>query len=293
MNRLPHSVYALLLFSALAAPLAAQDTPLSDVLIDGEGWEQVAEGYRFTEGPAVDAQGNLYFVDVPADLVLRHDVASGETTTFASEVGGTSGLMFGPDGKLYGSQIRSGRVVRFSESGEVEVIAEEIGGNDLAIAKNGDIYTTDPGKGQVWLIRPSGEKEVVATGFGYANGVILWGNEGSLVVADSKDRYLWTFRVEADGTLSAGAKDFALMLPLGVTESRADGMTVDTKGLLYVATAYGLQMFDSTARISGVISNPHTKAISNVVFAGPERQTLYITCGDKLFRRKTAATGVR
>src|SRR5690606_32945584 len=113
---------------------------------------------------------------VPADLVLRHDVASGETTTFASEVGGTSGLMFGPDGKLYGSQIRSGRVVRFSDSGEVEVIAEEIGGNDLAVAKNGDIYTTDPAKEQVWLIRPSGEKEVVATGFGYANGVILWGN---------------------------------------------------------------------------------------------------------------------
>jgi len=293
MNRLTNALIVILSFFTLAAPLAAQDMPLSEVLIDREGWELAAEGYKFTEGPAVDADGNLYFVDVPADLVLRHEVASGETTTFASEVGGTSGLMFGPDGKLYGSQIRSGRVVRFSDSGEVEVIAEEIGGNDLAIAKNGDIYTTDPGNQQVWLIRPSGEKEVVATGFGYANGVILWGDEGSLVVADSKDRYLWTFRIEADGTLSAGAKDFALMLPLGVTESRSDGMTVDTKGRLYVATAYGLQMFDPTARISGVISNPHTKAMSNVVFAGPERQTLYLTCGDKVFRRKTAATGVQ
>ncbi|MEX0794817.1 MAG: SMP-30/gluconolactonase/LRE family protein [Pirellulaceae bacterium] len=293
MNRQSPYATALLLFSALAAPLAAQDMPLSDVLIDGEGWEQVAEGYRFTEGPAVDSQGNLFFVDVPADLVLKHEVASGETTTFASEVGGTSGLMFGPDGKLYGSQLPSGRIVRFSNSGEVEVIAEAIGGNDLAIAENGDIYTTDPSNQQVWLIRPNGEKEVVASGFGYANGVILWGDGGSLVVADTKDHSLWTFRVEADGTLSAGAKDFALMLPLGVTEGRADGMTVDTKGRLYVASAYGLQMFDSTARISGVISNPHTRPMSNVVFAGPDRQTLYITCGDKLFRRKTAANGVR
>jgi sugar lactone lactonase YvrE len=62
---------------------------------------------------------------------------------------------------------------------------------------------------------------------------------------------------------------------------------------LYVATYAGLQMFDSTGRISGVILSPQNKRLTNVVFGGPNLDTLYVTCTDKVYRRKTQATGVR
>ena len=70
-------------------------------------------------------------------------------------------------------------------------------------------------------------------------------------------------------------------------------MTVDTRGRLYVATHAGLQMFDSTGRISGVILSPQNKRLSNVVFGGDKLDTLYVTCTDKIYRRKTKATGTR
>ena len=62
------SLFLLVLF---VLPAAAQDMPLSDVLIPGEDWQLVADGYKFTEGPAVDASGDVYFVDVPNQLFLR------------------------------------------------------------------------------------------------------------------------------------------------------------------------------------------------------------------------------
>ena len=70
-------------------------------------------------------------------------------------------------------------------------------------------------------------------------------------------------------------------------------MTVDSRGRLYVATYAGLQVFDTQGRISGVILSPQSKRLTNVVFGGPKLDTLYVTCTDKVYRRKTQATGIR
>ena len=72
----------------------------------------------------------------------------------------------------------------------------------------------------------------------------------------------------------------------------SDGMTIDSAGRYYVATAVGLQMFDSTGRLGGVILKPQNKFLSNVTFAGPNHEYLYVTCANKVFRRKTQARGV-
>jgi len=273
--------------------LLSQDMPLSDVLIDGEGWQLVAEGYRFTEGPAVDQDGNLYFVDVPNELVLKVDHQTAQVEVVSKGQGNTSGLMFGADNRLYGSQNRQRRIVVFDEKGNATPVATDLGANDLVVASNGNIYCTDPKQHQVWLVRPDGSKQVVAKDIASPNGIILWGDEGTLVVADSASEHLYAFRVEADGTLSYGATCYTMRMPKDETRSRADGMTVDQNGRLYVATTLGLQMFDSTARISGVLLKPEPLFLSNVVFAGPEMDTLYITLGGKLYRRKTQVKGVR
>ncbi|WP_158265420.1 SMP-30/gluconolactonase/LRE family protein [Blastopirellula marina] len=284
-------VIALLCF--LPAPLLAQDMPLSDVLIAGQDWEVVAEGYKFTDGPAVDADGNVYFTDVPGQLVLKIDHATKQVTKFSEGEGGTSGLMFGPDGRLYGSQYFNRRIVAFDAEGKVEVIAEDLGANDLVVASNGNIYCTDTPGHQVWLVRPNGEKQVVAKDIAAPNGIILWPKEGTLVVADSAGKNLLAYRVEEDGTLSYGAPVYTCRVRQKDAPSKADGMTVDSAGRLYVATDLGLQMFDPTSRICGVFSKPTSAFTSNVVLGGPQLDTFYVTCGGGIYRRATQATGLR
>src|SRR4051794_39998034 len=78
-----------------------QDVAPRDILIDGEEWQMVGEKFAFTEGPAVDPKGNLYFTDVFRAKIYRLD-ASGKPEVFVDQSFGTNGLMFGPDGRLYG-----------------------------------------------------------------------------------------------------------------------------------------------------------------------------------------------
>ncbi|MGY8766794.1 MAG: SMP-30/gluconolactonase/LRE family protein [Pirellulales bacterium] len=291
MTRLIPLLSLFVLFTACL--VNAQDMPLHYVLIDGEGWQLVSEGHKFTEGPAVDAEGNLYFVDVPGDTIFKHDVESGKTSIFLQGAGKCSGLMFGPDGRLYASQNANNKVIAIDAKKGIEVIAEGLGANDLMIDRKGGIYSTDPKNHQVWYVAPSGEKRVVAKDIETPNGIILWGDQSTLVVADTRGKHLWVFRVEIDGSLTQRSPIYTCRLPLGQTASGADGMTVDTQGRLYVATALGVQMFDSQCRISGVILKPQQATLSNVVFAGKNLDVMFVTTADKVYRRKTKATGLR
>lgn len=272
----------------------AQDMPLTQVLIPGEDWELISEGHRFTEGPAVDATGRVYFVDVPASTIHRVEL-DGSVTLFAENTERTSGLMFGPDGRLYGCQNGGKRVVAWEVDGDMagrmEVLAELPSCNDLVVASDGSIYVTDPRESQVWLVTPKGEKKVVASGF-KPNGVVLWPGEGTLVVTDSNAPHLWAFRVEEDGRLKYGEKYYGpLFLPSGKTVPGSDGMTVDEDFRLYVTTHAGLQMFDPTGRLGGVIAKPQNAFLSNVVFGGEDFGHLYVTSQDKVYRRKVKPRG--
>lgn len=271
------------------AVASAQDMPLTQVLLEDEAWELVSEGHRFTEGPAVDKQGNLYFTDVPASKIFRVD-SEGEVHVFAEDTGRTNGLMFGPDGRLYGCRMEDRQIVAWKD-GEMQVLAEDVDCNDLVVLSTGEIYFTDPPNRQVWHLAPDGSKQVVAKGF-RPNGVIAWADEGTLVVTDSEQPHLWAFRIEKDGSLKFGERYYGpLVVPPGADRPGSDGMTVDSDGRLYVATLAGLQMFDPTGRLGGVIAKPQNAFLSNAVFGGPQFDTLYVTCTDKVYRRKTKVKG--
>lgn len=270
----------------------AQDLALNTVLVDGKGWELVSEGHKFTEGPAVNAQGEVYFTDIPESKIYKIGL-DGKVSLFCENTEKTNGLMFGADAKLYGCQSGARKIVAYDTNAKPETIADDIDSNDLVVARNGGIYVTDPAHGQVWYINPNREKRVVATGL-KPNGVILWADGGTLVVTDAQEATLWTFRVEADGGLSHKDRYYGpLRMVLGQTRTGSDGMTVDTTGRLYVATLAGLQMFDPIGRMGGVIASPAPgKPLSNVCFGGNKLDNLYVTAGDKVFKRPTQATGV-
>jgi len=290
-------LFTLLLFSALASRSQnlAGDMALSLVLIDGADWELVASGYQFTDAPCADAEGNLYFTDVARGTNIFKVGPDGKVVAFIANAPKISGLKFGPDGRLYACQGGLKRLLAFDvPSGKQTVLAQDVEPNDLAITRKGRIYITEASKKQVTMIDREGAKRVVDTGILAPNGLTLSPDQGTLVVSDSRGTNLWAFRIDKDGSLSAKEPYMTVRAPLEKPDvSSADGMTVDSAGRYYVATAVGLQMFDSTGRLGGVIAKPQNKFLSNAAFAGPELDYLYVTCADKVFRRKTKAHGLK
>jgi sugar lactone lactonase YvrE len=273
-------------------PAQAQDMRLADILIDGQDWELVAEGFAFTEGPAVDAKGNLYFTDVFRGKIYRLN-DQGKAEVFVEQSFGTNGLMFGPDGRLYGCQNGKKRIVAYDSAGKDTPIAEDVKSNDLVVNRQGAIYFTDPENQQIWYVSPKGEKRVVERGLGYANGIALTPDQGTLVVADMKGFNLWAYRVEPDGGLKFKQPYYTMRCPSGKIDSGADGIKIDAAGRVYATSHLGLQVLDKDGRYCGLIAKPQNAWLANVVFAGPALDTMYVTCTNKVFKRKVKAKGLR
>jgi len=257
-------------------------------------WEVVSSGHKFTEGPAVDAQGNVFFSDIPNSRI--HKIAlNGKVTVFRENTGEANGLMFGPDGRLYACQNGRKRIVAYGPDGMESVIAEGVNSNDLAINPRGEIYFTDPPNKRVWFIDAKGNKRVVHEGIAFPNGVRFSPDHAFLFVADTLGRWIWSFSVQPDGSLANGAPFHRLEIPdeveSGPLRSGADGMTVDSDGFLYVATKLGIQIADPIGRTVGILRKPGPGDPSNVVLAGAELSTLYVTSGDKVYRRPIRKKG--
>jgi len=169
---------------------------------------------------------------------------------------------------------------------------EGVASNDLVLLADGNGYFTDPAHKQVWRFTPDGKKSVVDTGIERPNGIIVSPDQTLLTVADSVGRFTYSFQIQTDGTLTAKQTYGWLHRADQATRSGADGMTVDTNGNLYVCTPIGLQVLDQPGRVNVILNKPHAGPLANVVFGGPNLETLYVTAGDKVFRRKINARGV-
>ena len=282
----------------MAGPRPAQsfsgDMSLSQVLIEGEDWQPVAEGYQFTDAACADAEGNFYFTDVARGTSIQKVGLDGKVTAFIEDTPKISGLKFGPDGRLFAcTQGPKRQIVAFEiPSGKMTVIAEDVQPNDLAVTRQGFIYFTETGKKQVTVIDPQGRLRPADVGIGKPNGITLSPDQGTLAVSDYGGSNAWVFRIEPDGRLTAKERYMELRTPPGKTDSLGDGMTVDAVGRYYVTSAVGIQMFDPTGRLGGVIAKPQNKGLVSVAFAGPNLQYLYAACTDRIYRRKTQTTGV-
>ena len=258
-------------------------------------WQLVGEGYGFTEGPAVNTKGEVFFTDIPNSRI--HKIAlDGKVSVFAEDTGKANGLMFGPDGRLYACANGKKKIVAYDENAVATVIADGIESNDLCVALNGNIYVTDPPNKRVWLIKPDGSKQVVDSndkgGIAFPNGVRLTPDQSLLLVADMRGQFVWSYHINADGTLSAKQPYHHVRIPDGVMESGADGMTLDTQGRVYVCTHLGIQFCDQAGRVNGVIAKPQRKWLANAVFGGAGFSELYACSSDKIFKRKTKVQGV-
>ena len=260
-------------------------------LIPGEDWQLVSSGHRATDGPSVNDKGELFFSE-PANNRIHKVGLDGKVTVFAENTSGANGMMFGPDGRLYAGATRSRQIVAYDAAGKTELMAEDVLVNDLAVNVKGDLYFTDsPGK-KIWYVPKGGKPRVVDEGIEYPNGVMFSPDQTLLYVSDYAAQLSWAFQIQPDGSLAHKQKYFYVHMPDAATRSSADGMTADTNGSVYIATSLGVQIFDQIGKCHAIIPAPQRGSLSSVKFGGPYLDELYVTNGDKVFKRKVKTKGV-
>jgi enterochelin esterase-like enzyme/sugar lactone lactonase YvrE len=280
----------------------AGDMTLMKLLIPGEGWQLVADGLGFADGPCCDAEGNFLYCDMRAGEIRRVSAADDSVSVVAAEA--VSGLEFGPDGTLYACQGSRQRVIAIDPAtGVVTEVASGLEPNDLAVTADGLIFITETGKRQVTRIDPAtGEVTAVDTGITGPNGIAISNDGGTLAVSDYLGGHTWMFRVTREGRLDAKSPTMVMRLPIDpdgqwqfrqppprLEASRGDGMAVDAVGRWYVTSAEGVQVFDPTGRLSGVLPAPRQDApLTSCILAGRDRDCLYVTNGSSIWRRKLA-----
>jgi sugar lactone lactonase YvrE len=235
----------------------------------------------------------VFFADAGKQKIHRVG-PDGKVTIFAENTGGADGMAFGPDGRLYAACNRDRCIAAWDiTTGERKVIASDLDPNDVTVANNGNIWFTDHKNRKVWHVAPDGTKKVVDEGLNMPNGITLSPDQSLLYVADTRGQWVYSYQVKPDGSLQYKQPYFHIHMPDAATGSGADGLATDTNGMLYVATTLGIQYCDQAGRVNGIIKLPPNGRAANLAFGGPNLDTLYLTAGDKVWKRTLQVKGVR
>ena len=249
------------------------------------------------EGPAVDADGNVYAVNFAQDGTIARISRRGGTSFFITLPKGSTGngIRFGDENTFYIADFTGHKVLKADlESREVTVLAHEPRmnqPNDLAITRSGHIFCSDPNwkdsTGQVWHVTPEGKTRLVAERMGTTNGIEVSPDERTLYVNESVQRNVWAFDLAPDGTLSNKR------LLLQFEDGGLDGMRCDNKGNLYI-TRWGKGEVAVVSPQGQVVRTIPTigKKVSNICFGGRKGKNCYITLQDRgcleTFKAKSA-----
>jgi gluconolactonase len=273
----------------------AGSSQMQEILIPDEPWKLVADGYKFTEGPAANAKGEVFFNDIPNSKTYKIGL-DGKVTLFVADSKQGNGQAFGPDGRLYAVASAANQILAYDDTGKPTQIADGFYGNDLVVLHDGGLYVTNPTlpnpaePGKVWYIDPQGHKRVVDTGLKLPNGIAVSPDQSLLYVAESRSHWVWSYQIQPDGSLAAKQRYFYLHMPDRADNSGVDGIRVDRDGRLYSATDMGIQVFDPAGRVFAIIPTPNGD-IANLCFGGPQFDTLYATCRDRVYKRRVKTRG--
>ncbi|MEW6126245.1 MAG: SMP-30/gluconolactonase/LRE family protein [Acidobacteriota bacterium] len=275
----------------------SKNATLTAILAPNETWQLVSEGYGYSEGAAVNSKGEVFFNDVAKNKTYKIGLDGKVGEAFA-DAKKSNGQAFGPDGKLYAVAGIDQKIFAFDADGKAKLIADKIACNDIVVAHNGNIYVTNPPLGNanessnVWLIKPTGERLLVDSGLKYANGITLSPDQTLLYVTDYRSHWIYSYSIKPDGSLQYKQRYYWLHVPDTDDESAADGIRADRDGRLYVASALGVQVCDQAGRVQCILPTPNGK-VSNLCFGGENFDTLFATCGDKIYKRKLNVKGAQ
>jgi len=282
-----------LLFVIVAAGCSAEN---ASVVAAGTKVEKLCGGFRFTEGPAADAKGNIFFSDIPNNRIHKWSL-EGRLSTFRENSGGANGLFFDKKGNLLACEGGGRRLASIDPQGNVTMLADKYDGkrfnslNDLWIDTKGGIYFTDPRYGRrddleqdgehVYYLAPDRKKLIrVIDDMVRPNGIIGTPDGKLLYVTDHGGKKTFVYTINKDGTLS-NKKFFA---PEG-----SDGMTIDNEGNVYLTTSV-VSIYNKKGEKNETIEVPEKPA--NVCFGGKDKQTLFITARTSLYSVRMRVKGI-
>jgi len=142
------------------------------------------------------------------------------------------------------------------------------------------------------MVDAAGNKRVVHEGLHWPRSVRASPDESVLIVSDPPTRWIWSFEIQADGSLGNGRRFYRLETSGQSSEIDTGGIAFDSEGFLYVATALGVQIFDRAGRVIAILNAPGSEAVSNLFFGGPGLKWLYLTDGDRMYRKHVKRRGV-
>lgn len=270
------------------------------IIAPGATLQKLAGDFSFTEGPACDAQGNVFFTDQPNDRIMEWTVA-GKLSTYKKPCGRSNGLCFDQHGNLWACADEKNELWKIDPSGKVTVVLKNYEGrlfngpNDVWLQPIGGLYFTDPyyprdywkrGPKElpecVYHLQPDGKGLMrVVDDLKQPNGIIGTPDGKILYVADIGGHETYRYQIQRDGSL----KGKQLFCQLG-----SDGMTIDNEGNVYL-TGQGVTVFDSAGKkIEHIdVAEPWT---ANVCFAGKDRHTLFITASKSIYGLQMRVRGV-
>jgi gluconolactonase len=274
---------------SLAGPVLAVER---DLVAPGAKLEKLAGGFEFTEGPAADADGNVFFTDQPNDRIMKWSV-DGKLSTFLQPSGRSNGTYFDRMGNLLACADEKNELWSIGPAGTATVLVKDFEGklldgpNDLWIRPDGGVYFTDPYYKRAYWTRGAKEQPVegvyflspdrktlkrVVSDLEQPNGIIGTPDGKKLYVADIRAGKTYSWDVGPDGSLT-GKKLFCSM--------GSDGMTIDAEGNVYL-TGKGVTVFDRNgAQIAHIpVEEPWT---ANVTFGGKDWDMLFVTASKSIY----------
>ncbi|MBI2421614.1 MAG: SMP-30/gluconolactonase/LRE family protein [Candidatus Hydrogenedentes bacterium] len=285
-----------LLIAAIALTASAEN-----IVADGATLETLATEFAFTEGPAADAQGNVYFTDQPNDRIVVWSTDE-KLSTYMQPSGRSNGLCFDAKGALWACADEKNELWRIAKDKTYETMLDRFDGkllnapNDLWITPGGAIYFSDPYYKRDYWTRGPAEQDVeavyyipapgkpairVITDLKQPNGLIGTPDGKTLYVADIGGNKTWKYSIGSDGALSGKA----LFCELG-----SDGMTIDSEGNVYL-TGKGVIVFNPAGEQIAHIEVPMPWT-ANVCFGGADKKSLFITASTGLYRMRMRVSGV-
>ncbi|WP_238989252.1 SMP-30/gluconolactonase/LRE family protein [Mucilaginibacter terrigena] len=275
-----------------------QEKPLFNA---NEKPQLISKQFAFTEGPAVDKAGNVFFTDQPNNKIWKYGI-DGKLSIFMDNAGRPNGMYFDHKGNLIVCADEHNQLWRVSADGKVKVLLKELNGkllngpNDLWVDKKGGVYFTDPyykrdywkrtqpeleGQKVYYLSNSSLQPEIVDETLKKPNGIVGTPDGNYLYVADIGDNKIYKFNIDTDGTLD-DRQVFA--------EQTADGITLDEQGNLYAA-GNGVTIYNPKGRKIAHIDIPEPWT-ANVCFGGMNRDVLFITASKAIYTMKMNVKGV-
>jgi gluconolactonase len=243
----------------VALPLAAQDIPLSKILVEKEGWREVAKGFSKVNFLEPEAAGSIRIYQEHSQSRLRADGKLEKEMLRGSE---SRGLMVRTKTdrtyyiKIYRNITRNENTSNINPNGNISWEAH------VESPKNTFLYK---------VINPT--------------CLTLWPDEGHLVIGEADGAYLWAVRLEKDGSFGPGDRYYSLRTRPG-EKMHVTAMTMDAGYLLYACTPLGIQVFDPTGRLSGVIAAPAKETMTAITVGGPGADNLYVAAGERIYARK-------